>query len=475
MRIAYLTGEYPRVTDTFIQREVAALRRQGEKEGTTVHTFSVRSPSASESLSLAQQKEREQTQYLLPPSPWAVLSAHVTLLMTQPKRYLQALTLAWRTRQLGVRGSLYQLIYFIEAGLLAHQLNRQGIDHLHNHFGDSSCTVAMLAAAMGEFGYSLTLHGPGIFFEPYRWRLDEKISRAKFVSCISNFCRSQAMIFAPLEAWPNLHIVHCGIDPQEFDGSGLIGQDLIGQDFTKQVSLDADVPESSTHRLLYVGRLAAAKGLPVLLKSLANLKHIFPGIQLTVVGDGADRALLTEQVAALGLTEQVDFVGYQSPEAVRQYLQCSDIFVMSSFAEGVPVVLMEAMMAGLPVVATQIAGVSELVVEGVNGLLVPPSDVAALGDRIQILLRDSELRTRLGQKGQQKVRTEFNIHVEADKLYRLMANAVSGCEMKSDAMNLDETKSGEMADSQASQVSSSPSSPVAFASLSPQIPLSHPM
>jgi len=474
MRIAYLTGEYPRVTDTFIQREVAALRRQGEKEGTTVHTFSVRSPVAFESLSPAQQKEREQTQYLLPPNPLAVLSAHLTLLITQPKRYVQAIALAWRTRQLGVRGSLYQLIYFIEAGLLAHQLNCQGIDHLHNHFGDSSCTVAMLASAMGEFGYSLTLHGPGIFFEPYRWRLDEKISRAKFVSCISNFCRSQAMIFAPLEAWPNLHIVHCGVDPQEFSEQGASAQLASAQSARPQSASaqvasaqlasaqaavatgNLDNPDSETHRLLYVGRLAAAKGLPILLQSLAELKHTLPTVQLTVVGDGADRNLLTEQVAALGLTEQVDFVGYQSPESVREYLQQSDVFVMSSFAEGVPVVLMEAMMAGLPVVATQIAGVSELVVEGVNGLLVPPSDVVALGDRIQTLLKDKSLRTRLGQQGQQKVRMEFNIHVEAEKLYRLMANAVSGCEMLPD----------QMPESLSSPASRSPSSPAASASLS---------
>jgi glycosyltransferase involved in cell wall biosynthesis len=407
MRVAYLTGEYPRVTDTFIQREIAALR----EHGATVQTFSVRSPKASQALNASQQAERDRTSYLLPPKPVELLVAHWLLLVAQPQRYLRAMALAWQTRQLGIRGTLYQFIYFLEAGLLAHRLHQQKIAHLHNHFGDSSCTVAMLASALGRFGYSFTLHGPGIFFEPHRWRLDEKIRRAKFVSCISHFCRSQAMIFAPLEAWPNLHIIHCGVDPQQF-------------------SLP---PESGTHsaepnsiqRLLYVGRLAAAKGLPILLQSLSTLQATHPHLQLTVVGDGPDRAMLEAQAQSLKIASRVDFVGAQPPEQVRSYLQRADVFVMSSFAEGVPVVLMEAMMSGLPVVATQVAGVSELVEDGVNGFLVPPSDGVALSDRIQTLLDDAALRQRLGEQGKLKVSQAFNIYQEAKKLYQLIESAIA--------------------------------------------------
>jgi colanic acid/amylovoran biosynthesis glycosyltransferase len=405
MRVAYLTGEYPRVTDTFIQREIAALR----EHGATVQTFSVRSPKTSQALNTSQQAERDRTSYLLPPKPVELLVAHWLLLVAQPKRYLQAIALAWQTRQLGIRGTLYQLIYFLEAGLLAHRLHQQKIAHLHNHFGDSSCTVAMLASALGQFGYSFTLHGPGIFFEPHRWRLDEKIRRAEFVSCISYFCRSQAMIFAPLEAWPNLHIIHCGVDPQQFSLASQL----------------ASPEPTANHQLLYVGRLAAAKGLPVLLQSLSALRHTCPNLQLTVVGDGPDRAMLEAQAQSLGIASQVNFVGAQPPEQVRHYLQLADVFVMSSFAEGVPVVLMEAMMSGLPVVATQVAGVSELVEDGVNGFLVPPSDVAALGDRIQTLVGDPGLRQRLGEQGKLKVSQAFNIYQEAKKLYQLIASTIA--------------------------------------------------
>lgn len=415
MRIAYLTGEYPRVTDTFIQREVAALRQHGKADGTTVHTFSVRKPKASEALSETQRQESDCTSYLLPVNPLELLVAHVALLITQPASYFQAIALAWQTRQLGIRGTLYQLIYFLEAGLLAHRLHKQDITHLHNHFGDSSCTVAMLASALGRFDYSFTLHGPGIFFEPFRWQLSEKISRAKFVSCISYFCRSQTMIFAPWESWPNLHIVHCGVDPDQFTRDSQLS--------TTSPSLGTQPAVFKGQRLLYVGRLAAAKGMPILLKSMAALKLTYSEIQLTVVGDGEDRVELEKRAQILGLSDRVDFVGYQTPDAVREYLQASDIFVMSSFAEGVPVVLMEAMVSGLPVVATQIAGVSELVEDDVNGFLVPPSDVGSLTQKIQMLLADEDLRKRLGDRGQQKVSQEFNIYHEAKKLYQLIVSS----------------------------------------------------
>lgn len=395
MRIAYLTGEYPRATDTFIQREVVALRELG----VDVHTFSVRRTGDEHIVGAEQQAERDRTFYILPVNLVGLLSAHSQLLFSSPIRYFQALKLAWATRQHGLRGTLYQLFYFLEAGILANQIHQRQIIHLHNHFGDSSCTVSMLAAALGGFSYSFTMHGPYIFFEPYRWRIDEKINRALFVACISHYCRSQGMIFAPADKWQKMQIIHCGIDPALF----------------------ATVThQESSQRLLYVGRLAVVKGLPILLESLATLKRSRPNILLTVVGDGPDRPQLEQMTQQLGLSGNVKFVGYQSQTEVRKYIQETDIFVMASFAEGVPVVLMEAMAAGVPVVATQIAGVSELVENNVNGYLVPPGDSISLSERIEQLLRDHQLRNIFGAAGRKKVAQEFNIHYEAMRLYTVM-------------------------------------------------------
>lgn len=401
MRIAYLTGEYPRATDTFIQREVAVLR----ETGVDVSTFSVRRTGDEHIVGPEQKAERDRTFYILPANLIALVLAHLTLLFSLPGRYLQALKLAWSTRQHGLQGTFYQLFYFAEAGILANQIRLKQIQHLHNHFADSSCSVAMLAAELGGFTFSFTLHGPYIFFEPHRWRIDEKINRARFTCCISHYCRSQGMIFAPIDRWNQMHIIHCGVDPTLFT---LVSHDQPGR------------------QLLYVGRLAAVKGLPILFASLAALKPSHPDMMLTVVGDGPDRTELTCMITQLGLEQNVKFVGYQSQAEVRQHIQQTDVFVMSSFAEGVPVVLMEAMAAGVPVVASQIAGVSELVEEGISGYLVPPGDPVSLADRIEALLIDNQLRARLGAAGRAKVEKDFNIHSEVARLYHLLTTALQG-------------------------------------------------
>ncbi|NJP08575.1 MAG: glycosyltransferase family 4 protein [Leptolyngbyaceae cyanobacterium RU_5_1] len=401
MRVAYLTGEYPRATDTFIQREVAALR----ENGVDVHTFSIRRTGDEHIVGPEQRAERDRTFYLLPPKPVGLLAAHLSLLFKSPARYLQALTLAWSTRQHGLRGTFYQLFYFLEAGILADQIQKRQIQHLHNHFGDSSCSVSMLASALGGFTFSFTLHGPYIFFAPYAWRLDEKLKRALFVSCISYYCRSQAMIHVPAETWNRMHIVHCGVDPALFN---LVSHDKPGQ------------------RLMYSGRLAVVKGLLILLESLAILKRSHPDILLTIVGDGPDRQSLEQMTTQLGLTENVKFVGYQSQAEVRQHVQQTDVFVLPSFAEGVPVSLMEAMAAGVPVVTTRIAGVSELVDDGISGYLVPAGDPVSLANRISILLEDGQLRSQFGAAGRAKIESEFNINHEATWLYRIMTAALQG-------------------------------------------------
>jgi len=400
-RIAYMTGEYPRATDTFIQREIAALRQQGIH----VETFSVRQPASGESVGAEQQGERAATYYLLPPCPVQLLKAHAGLLFRSAGRYLSTLRLAMRVRPPGMRALLRQLAYFAEAALVARRMRQHRLLHLHNHFSDSSCSVAMLASLMGGLSFSFTIHGPGEFFEPMRWRLDEKIRRALFVCCISNFCRSQGMIFGPQEKWERMHIVHCGVDPEQFEPKRHHG---------------------SGSRVLFVGRLAAPKGLPILLESIARLREDHPNVQLTIAGDGPDRQQLESMARRLGIESHVRFLGYQSQSQVRELLGRSDVFGMASFAEGVPVVLMEAMAGGVPVVATRIAGIPELVDDGGCGFLVPPGDGQALADRIGQLLDDAELRNAIAAAGRLKVEQEFNLTMESRRLCQILTAALEG-------------------------------------------------
>ncbi len=401
MRIAYLTGEYPRATDTFIQREVAGLRNLGVE----VHTFSVRPTGIEHIVGPEQQAERDRTTTLLPPHLPHLLNAHASLLVQSPRRYMQALKLAWQGRSPGLKALFYQLFYFLEAGTLARALQQRQIQHLHNHLADSSCTVAMLATTLAGIRFSFTIHGPAIFFEPYRWRLDLKVQQALFVSCISYYCRSQLMLFSPPDHWPKLHIVHCGVDLQRF------------------------VPvthQSHCKRLLYTGRLAAAKGLPILFQALQQLVPHHSDLMLTLVGDGPDHVALETLAVALNLTPHLKFVGYQSQDAVCQYLHDSDIFVLPSFSEGLPVALMEALAAGVPVITTAVAGIGELVEDGINGYLIPPGAIEPLAQRLELLLDDASLRQRMGQAGRLKVEQEFNLAQEVPWLKQLMNAALSG-------------------------------------------------
>ena len=397
-KIAYLTGEYPRATDTFIQREVAALRALGWE----IETCSIRRTGAEHLVGDEQRSEQARTFHVLnaAKNPLRLTRAKLRALRN-PARYFRAFALAWRTAPKGIKGRLWQMFYFAEALMLAEHLERHGVTHLHNHIAKASCTVAMMTSELTGIPYSFTLHGPDIFFEPLHWRLDEKIARARFVACISDFCRSQAMVFSDQAHWDKLHIVHCGVDPGRYDPA----------------------PREGAPHLLFVGRLAAVKGVPVLFEALQQLD--MPDLRVTLIGDGPERAGLEREVAERGLSDVVEFAGYRNQTEVAEALREADALVLPSFAEGVPVVLMEAMASARPVVTTQIAGVPELVEDGVSGRLVPPGDVDALAEALREVLCDAGLRARMGAAGRAKVCAEFDIAREAAWLSRLLESYVS--------------------------------------------------
>ncbi|EPX82311.1 glycosyltransferase [Salipiger mucosus] len=400
-RLAYLTGEYPRASDTFIQREVAALRALGHE----VLTCTIRTTGAEHLVGPEQRAEHASTIRVLDSAkrPLRLARAHLRWIATRPGGYLAALRLAWTTAPKGLRGRLYNLLYFLEAGVLAEVLRHEGVEHLHNHIAKASCTVAMLASALSGVPYSFTIHGPDIFFEPHHWRIDEKTARARFVACISDYCRAQLMCFASPADWDRLHVVHCGIEPERYS-----------------------VAPHDGKRLLFVGRLAGVKGVPVLLDAVAALRARHADLRLDLIGDGPDRAVLEARAATLGLTDAVRFLGYRSQDEVAGALAGTDVFVLPSFAEGVPVVLMEAMASGVPVVTTRIAGIPELVADGESGLLVPPGDAPALAAALDDLLASADRRRALGAAGRATVEAGFSVRTEAAWLSRLITTYAEG-------------------------------------------------
>ncbi len=395
LRLAYMTGQFPRLTDTFIQREVSALRKLGNH----VQTFSVRRPPYAEASDAELSESRRTTIYLLPPR--GLVGAHVAQFLSSPRRYISALMVAYKFCSPGIRGLLRQGAYFAEAAILAQQMSKHSLFHLHNHFADSSCSVAAIAAEMGGFTFSFTIHGPAEFYATNLWWIGEKTRRALFVNCISYFCRSQVMMLSDPEDWEKLRVIHCGVDLSSFEVKRHEGQ---------------------ARRLLFVGRLVPAKGVLFLLETIARIEDAI----LDVAGDGPQRNFLEAKVASLGIGQRVRFLGYQSQAQVSELLRHADVFVMASFAEGLPVVLMEAMAAGVPVVATRIAGIPELVDDGQNGFLVPPGEPVVASTAVHQLLQDAELRNRFAIAGRAKVEREFNLDTEASWLAKILTSALSG-------------------------------------------------
>ncbi|WP_339110025.1 glycosyltransferase [Thioclava sp. GXIMD4216] len=407
--IAYLTGEYPKVSHTFIQREIAALR----DEGWQVHTCSVRRTAARDVVGEDQIREQAATFAIFDAikSPAKVLGAQVWALKRDAKAWLRTARLAWKTRPPGVKAALWQGFYFLEAAILAQHLQAKGVRHLHNHFANSSCSVAMLASELSGIPFSVTMHGPAIFYEPRWWRIDAKIARARFVSCISHFCRSQAMYFSKPEHWSKLKIVHCGIFPA-----------LYGHETPPETP---STPKEAGQEILFVGRLAAIKGVPLLIEAFARLRDTHPEATLSIIGDGPERSYCETMARTMGVAERVKFWGYQPSDAVADHMRRADMLVLASFAEGVPVTLMEAMGSQLPVIASRVAGVGELVEDGVSGFTIPAGDLESLTDRLDRLLADPALRAQMGKEGRRKVCAEFDLEKEAKWLGQVIEGSLA--------------------------------------------------
>ena len=361
MVLGYLTNQYGRASDTFIRQEVIGLRRLGHE----VFTFSIRRPQDYvESEEVLQ--ERARTTYLLEAPVAALLAAVVARALRSPRRTLRAVALAWRTRRPGFRGALWQAFYFVEAAYLARCLGTYGIQHVHNHIAANSGTVCMLAAAMADVTWSMTVHGPHDFMDAAGWALSRKLQSAAFCAFISEFARSQAMWHTPSSAWSKFHIVRCGLEAEFLDAPA--------------------TPVPRAPRFIFVGRLAPEKGVPVLIEAVARLTARGIALELVIIGDGPCRAEVESGIARGRLQQVVRLLGWQSTARVREEILASRAFVLPSFAEGLPIVLMEALALHRPVVCTHVAGIPELVEHNVHGFLVPPGSAAALCEAMHEVL-----------------------------------------------------------------------------------------
>lgn len=406
MRVAYLTGRYPGISHTFIMREVRALRALG----VTVDTFSVWSTDSSLLLARADREEHEATVTLLPLRAWPTARAHLGALVGHPRRYLSTARQALALRRSGLRGWALSATWMLESIVLWAHCRRRGIRHLHVHLNGTAPAVALLLVhfAKGDRGdepdgwtWSMTVHGPSEFYDTLGERLAEKVRAATFVVCISDFCRSQLMGLVEERHWSKLHVVHCGVDHSVF------------------APVARGAATASPLRVLNVGRLVPVKGHALLIRSIADLRVLGVDATLTVIGDGPLRAELECLIRELELDAHVTLLGAVGQDEIVAHYRQADVFCMASFAEGVPVVLMEAMAQEIPVIAPAIMGIPELVEDRVGGMLVRPARADELTRALRELAQSPDLAGELGRRGRKKVLDEFAIESCARQLLNI--------------------------------------------------------
>lgn len=399
MKVAYLVNKYPKVSHSFIRREIAAL----EANGISVARFSIRS-CVEELVDPEDKLEFEKTRVILDIGVLNLLLSLISFAIKRPIALFRGLFLALKVGIKSDTGILHHIIYLAEACTLRRWLSECEATHVHAHFGTNSTTVAMLCHACGGPEYSFTVHGPEEFDRAVNIALTEKINRAKFVVAICSFGLSQLYRWCSYEQWQKIHVIRCGVDDEYFNQP------------------QTDIRTGSN--LVCVGRLCEQKGQILLLKAIKQLRDQGWDLQLTLVGDGEMRSHLEALIYEYNLHNFVKITGWASGSQVQQYISNARALVLPSFAEGLPVVLMEAFALSRPVISTYVAGIPELVESNINGWLIPAGSVEALTTAMRECLRmPPEILTQMAGAGKSSVMKKHSVVVEAKKLAVLFSKS----------------------------------------------------
>lgn len=393
MKIAYVLNTYPAPSHSFIRREIRALERRGE-----VVTRIAMRPFDGELVDQGDREEAELTNYVLARGFLAMLMAVFATGLRKPLGIWRALALTIRTARGSEAGYLKHLIYFLEAAVVARLVGENRADRMHAHFGTNSTTVAMLASAMSGVPYSFTVHGPEEFDKPGAISLGLKIERADFTVAISSFGRSQLCRQVDYQHWPSIRVVHCGIEPQHYDTS-------------------RPMPTTHPFTMVNVGRFSEQKGQLILIEAMAEVARRGIDVRLVLVGDGELRRPIERVIKREGLGDRVTLTGWLDETGVRAQIESAHALVLPSFAEGLPMVVMEAMVSARPVIATWIAGIPELMQDGKTGWMVPAGDIGRMADAIcELAVTNFDTLRRMGSVGRARVLMRHNIDTEAAKL-----------------------------------------------------------
>jgi glycosyltransferase involved in cell wall biosynthesis len=396
--VLYLINQYPSPSHTFIRREIASLERLGH----TVVRFALRGWDK-QVVEAADILEIGRTHYVLQRGAIPLLLCALQTAVGHPIRFTKALAFCLRRMGRSNRPAALHLVYLLESAWIAREAKRKGVSHIHAHFGTNAAELALLVRKLVNISYSFTVHGPEEFDHPEQLALKEKVQMASFVVAISHFTRSQLCRWIDYEDWDKIQIIRCGIDARYLE------QPLSTAPRTKM--------------FVCIARLAPQKGQLALIEAIALARLRRPDIQLRLIGDGDMRPAIEQRIEALGLAENITLLGWASEDDVHKELLDSRALVLPSFAEGLPMVLMEALALERPVLTTYVAGIPELVRDGMEGWLFPAGSAEATADALVACLdAGSDQMEEMGRRGRARV---LDMH-QSDENARLLSRAIAG-------------------------------------------------
>ena len=403
VRVAYLISRFPKITETFILYEMLAVAEQGvEVELYPLwreHTRQMH-PEAQPLVARA---------HFEPALAWRFVKSHAYFLRRNPLSYCKTLAALLRGTWRSPRYFLGALAIFPKVVHWAYLMRQANISHVHAHFASHPAAAAFAIWRLTGIPYSFTAHGSDLHRD--KTMLRAKVREASWVAAISRYNRDLILEECPAEEVSKVEVIHCG------------------------VNLPALADQQRTSRdhfnIICIGTLHEVKGQAYLIDACQRLRRQGVEVFCHFVGDGPDAAALRRRARASGIESYIHFHGRCTRDRVLELLAqahvlaAPSVFSRDGRREGIPVVLMEAMAVGVPVVASQISGIPELVDDGISGLLVPPRDHRLLAEAIERMYRDPALRQQLATAARQKVTAEFSLHRCAERLAQRFCVTVS--------------------------------------------------
>ena len=428
-RVAYIMSRFPKLTETFVLFEMLALENLGvqvevfpllrarntethpEGAGLLVKLKELFRRPAEKAVMHAEAESLVSRAHFVPFLSFEILGSQFYFLLRKPLTYFHVLWTVIRANWGSANFLLGSLSVFPKCVHFARRMQDLGVQHIHAHFANHPAAAAYMISRMSGIPYSFTGHGADLQVDQHMLR--EKVGAAKQIVAISHDNKRFIERVCGQDFGDRISVIHCGVDTRVFDGERTLRQ-------------EAD----QTLQIVCVGTLYEVKGHAYLIEACRILAEDQIAFSCQLIGDGPLRDDLEKQVLQAGLAAKIIFLGRQTRTQIANHLKDADVLVAASVAasdgrrEGIPVVLMEAMASGLPVVASELSGIPELITDQQSGWLIPQRDADALADALQTLGRDPDLRSRLGQAGREKVLRDFDLNKNAERLLSLFLDEV---------------------------------------------------